>query len=219
MGLAAKKKQAKEAEWIADIETCIREGYDIVAIPLQSNDGWFKGLMMRDIPDLLKVWDKYCEGRILNIICMDRFWVELIWRTPQGSEIIKKEGAIAVDLTREARELLLDNTVQHQREGWEQQAALMRSGEWGQAYWGWLSRYVFCLPIEPKNPHNLARFYPIVEVYDGREKQPDGMTSFQYYNCRSDMKIFRAEEYESVHSIETKIFDACITVKWAEKSK
>lgn len=210
MGQSKTKLGKKRIEWADDLAK--QDGADPVQIPLQQPDGWFRGVAQRDIPDLLKWWAEQNRPEKLQIHCIDRFWIELIWETPKGNEKIVTELHISVDLNRYACENSVRNLEHHKPKDWEIHLNLFRQGNWGAAIWGWLNRYLFCYPIDPKRPHNKARIYPLIEAYEKGDRLPDEMTSFSYYGMTDTLTIKRGDDYEPPCQQEIDIFNDCLTI-------
>lgn len=210
MGQSQARLKKHAAEWIRDITDQI--GYDIIQVPSQKNDTWFRGVTHRNIPELLKVWAKFDRGEALKIVCIDRFWVELIWRTPKGSEKIVSEFQILIDLSRAARDNAIRKNAADKKEGWEYQDRLYKEGNWGTAYWVYLCRYLYCLPIDPKRPHKMAKIYPLVEVYQCGDRLPDEMTSFTFYGLNDTLAIKREGDYQPPCPEEKAMFRDCLRV-------
>lgn len=210
MGQSQSRLKKQAADWKQDILDQIE--YDQIQIPQQKNDKWFRGVAHRNIPELLKVWAEFDRGETLKIVCIDRFWVELIWRTPKGSEKIVNEFQILVDLSRAARDNAIRKNAADKKEGWKYQEQLYKEGNWGTAYWVYLCRYLYCLPINPKRPHNMAKIYPLVEAYQCGDRLPDEMTSFTFYDLNDTLIIKREDDYQPPCPEEEAMFRECLRV-------
>lgn len=197
-------------EWLEDLDAQV--GNPIIHIPLQREDKWFRGVAQKDIPELLSLWKERVDDENLNIICIDRFWVELIWETPNGTDVLREEFELQINLNRAARDNAIRTLERRKPKDWELHLKMAREGNWGTTIWGWLNRFLYCYPIDPKRKHNKAKIYPLVQVYEGCDRQPDQMTSFTFYDMKNTLVIKRSDDYEPPCKEELDIFRQCIKV-------
>lgn len=210
MGVAALKKKAKKAELLQHLLQ--QEDPDVIQLPLQEDDGWFRGCTGKYLPVALDVWKKHGGDRELWVYRIDKFWVKQCWETKGGNKIERGDLILEIHINEFAKELWLNTVTQPQfKDEFAIQIEAVKRGESGCVQFWWLKRFLMCRAVAEKPPVNYWEYFPIVEVYrpDGSyEQSAVDVTTF----LNTSNKSFSQDPkgIESAAPWEKRVFDACI---------
>lgn len=206
--LRAKKKQQE----LLDTILAQQNEPDIVQVPIQLGDGWYRGIPSQLVPQLLGLWEQHKRDRQLWMYYINKFWVHQSWKTPQGNYADRGDMIITVESNAFAKELWLNTVSQpHMIDKYKDQIEVVKQGENGCVQFWWLRRYLLCrasLGLQ-KMPVNQWDYYPLVQVF-----HPDGTTTEQALDLEEidqHKTLFQdPKEVASAAPWEIKVFDACI---------
>lgn len=208
MGAARRKVAAKRQAFLQDI---LEQHDDIVQVPLQVSDGWFRGVSQGMVPVVLDLWEKEGRGRELWLYRIDRYWVKRFWQTSSGNLANRGELMIDIRTNEFAKQLWLNTVTQPQFiDSFREQIEAVKKGELGSIQFWWLKRYLLCRSLDSKLPINYWEYYPIVEVHS-----PDGTVTDRALDLAdyldSKKSFFQdPKKIESKAPWETKVFADCI---------
>jgi hypothetical protein len=213
MGQGKRRQAAQIRKLVQDIEqqTTIP---DVVQVPLQYKDGWYRGVKRDNVELLLNEWWQRCGDRVLYLYRIDKFWIRQFWETPQGTTVKRGELILDVCPNKDAKQQWLNTVSQPDLvDLYRDQIEIVNQGENGcVAYW-WFRRYLFCrkhLGLQ-KLPVNCWEYLPIIEVY-----HPDGSMEYQAFDLKDFLeqpKFFRVDPKIVLFPApwESIVFNACIT--------
>lgn len=212
MGAAKARRRAKINELRQEIISQSQET-EVVQVPVQLNDGWYRGLSDNWLPLLLDEWKEHKRDRQLWVYRIDRYWVKQKWKTPSGNFADRGDLIVQVRTTEMAKELWLNTVSQVQfLDNFAPQIEAVKRGETGPVQFWWFRRFLLCRSVseEQSMPVNYWEYYPLVEVYhpDGtREESALDMAEFL------DAKKSFEQDPKAIESAapwEKKVFADCI---------
>lgn len=209
MGAARRKLEAKRRAYLQDI---LEQQDEVIQVPLQSCDGWFRGVSQGLVPIVLDLWRKERSDSELWLYRIDRYWVKQFWQTPNGNHAKRGDLLIDVRANEFAKELWF-NTVTRPEfiESFRPQIEAVKRGELGCVQFWWLKRYLLCRSLESKLPINYWEYYPIVEVYSPDGTQTEQALDLSEYLDSHKSFLIDPKQIDSMAPWEEKVFSDCIT--------
>ncbi|MGA1712807.1 MAG: hypothetical protein ACO4CS_16100 [bacterium] len=212
MGAAKRKKQAKVNLLVQDINAQSDE--DIVQLPLQQADGWFRGISGYWIPTALDTWYKHCPDKEIWIYRIDKYWVKQKWQTKGGNYADRGDLIVQVETNEFAKAVFLATVDRPEyRDAYEAQIEATKRGENGCVQFWMFRRFLLTRSITEaqKLPVNYWEYYPIVDVY-----RPDGSYEQQAVDMNEYMGSVKSiyqdpAGIESAAPWEMELFDRLVT--------
>lgn len=209
----AKVRAEKKRQEILDAILAQQHEPDIVQIPIQLGDGWYRGVLPHVIPWVTDLWEPHKRDRQLWVYYINKFWVHQSWKTPQGNYANRGDLILTVESNALSKELWLNTVSQpHLFDSYKDQIEVVKKGENGCVQFWWLRRYLLCrasLGLQ-KSPVNQWDYYPLVQVF-----HPDGSTTEQALDLTEidhRKTLFQdPKEVASPAPWEIKVFNDCIT--------
>lgn len=208
MGEANRRRKANENKILTAILG--QSDQDVVQVPIQEPDGWYRGIERSYLSYARQLWAKHGGDRQLLIYRIDAFWIKQWWITPKGTEIERPDLIIEARSTAEARDALL--RLYDHLGGYEDRAEVVRRGENGSVYSYFSLRYAMASSLTAKLPINRWELLPLVHSITPDGEEIKAVQTGEFKSLGNSIHNVDRANIDPVTNFEQRLFDQLIEV-------